>query len=536
MLNEESVERSDLIDFLLIPSSYPHNPGEVIHIQTHASDVFVVAPYVYKVKKPVDFGFLDFSTLEKRKLFCEKEIELNRRLCSGIYIGVEGITFKDGAFAISGDGETIEYAVKMYKLPEDKFLVNILKRGEATEENFKRLVRKLKDFYSGQTARKDVLDYGTPERIKINIDETLSISRKFIGTTLSPALYNAIRFYNEQFFANKTDLLNRRKNQNYIKDCHGDLHLEHINFASPEICIYDCIEFNERFRYIDIASDIAFLAMDLDYNGYYGFSGFFVSEIEKEMKDDTTGEVMDFYKCYRACVRGEVESIRGTEKEVPEREKRIALSSAGKYFKLALRYALFGSLPTVILTFGLIGSGKSTLAGKLGEELGAKVISSDYVRKEITGVAALEKKYEGYDKGIYSADITERTYVELISRGGEEITKNNIVILDASFSKLKWRQLLAREAGQRGWNIHYFRTDAPEAVIRERLINRELEGTSVSDARIGILDRFLREFEEPEELRNKNYFTVKTARNESEITATLFRRIIERQFSTGSGE
>ncbi|MEQ9618824.1 MAG: AAA family ATPase [Deltaproteobacteria bacterium] len=536
MLNEDSVKRSDLIDFLLKPSAYPHNPDKVIHIQTHASDVFVVPPYVYKVKKPVDFGFLDFSTLEKRKLFCEKEIELNRRLCGETYIGVEEIKFKDGAFAFSGEGETVEYAVKMNKLPEEKFLINILGRGEATEENFTRLARKLRDFYSGQTTGTEVLDYGAPERIKVNIDEVLSISRTFTDTTLSPAQYNAISFYNGQFFANKTGLLLKRKDENYIKDCHGDLHLEHINFAPPEICIYDCIEFNERFRYIDIASDIAFLAMDLDYNGYYGFSGFFVSEIQKEMDDNTMGEVIDFYKCYRACVRGEVESIRGTEKEVPEEGKRLALSRAEKYFKLALRYALFGSPPVVIVTFGIIGTGKSTLAGKLGEELGANVISSDYIRKEITGMAAQEKKYEGYDKGIYSPDMTERTYRELLARGGEEIKKHNIVILDASFSKLKWRELLARDAWLERYEVYYFRTDAPEAVIRERLIKRELEGASVSDARVEIMDRFMREFEEPEELRDKSYFTVNTVGDEGGIIDSLFREIISRQFSTEAGE
>lgn len=536
MRNEESFERSDLINFLLKPSSYPHRPREVIHIQTHASDVFVAPPYVYKVKKPVDFGFLDFSTLEKRKLFCEKEIELNRRLCERIYIGVEGITLKNGCFALSGEGETVEYAVKMNRLPEREFLINILRRGEATEETFRRLANKLADFYGGQTTSTEVLDYGAPERIKANIDETLSISKKFTSSTLSPAQYKAIFSYNEQFFATKSELLIKRKNENHIKDCHGDLHLEHINFASPEICIYDCIEFNERFRYIDIASDIAFLAMDLDYNGYCHFSRFFISEMEKRMKDDTMGEVLDFYKCYRACVRGEVESIKASEREVPEEEKRLAASKAGKYYRLALRYALFGSRPVIILTFGIIGTGKSTLAGKLQEELGSNVISSDYVRKEITGVAPEEKKYEGYHKGIYAPDITEKTYNEMLTRGREEIRKNNIVILDASFSKLKWRELAEREAVREGWKIYYFRTEAPEPVIRERLVRRELEGTSVSDARIEILDRFAREFEEPEDTQGKNYFTVNTVRDESEITFSLFREIIKSRFSGNRGE
>ncbi len=526
MSNHGSVDRSDLIDFLLSPSSYPQNPKEVIHIQTHASDVFIAHPYVYKVKKPVNLGFLDFSTLEKRKHFCEKEVELNRRLCSGTYLGVEEIRFRDGAFSLGGEGQTVEYAVKMKRLPESMFLINMLRDGKVNEEHLSRLVLKLVDFYKSQLSTPEVLEYGSPEKIRVNIHQNFTLARKFIDIMVSPAAYRALKFYNDTFFENKRDVFLERKRQSFIKDCHGDLHLEHINFGSPEICIYDCIEFNDSFRYIDIASDIAFLAMDLDYNGYYGYSRYIVSEISRAMNDDTAVQVLDFYKCYRAFVRGKVESIKAHEPEVPEEEKALSMEKAKSYFKLALRYAALGSRPTVIATFGMIASGKSTLASMLGEELSSRVISSDYVRKEITGTALTERKFEGYDRGIYIKDITERTYNEIISRGVEELSKNNMVILDASFSKRKWRELLGSEAEERGFEVIFLRTEAPNGVLKERLIRRERE-VGVSDARIAIFEQFASDFEEPLELEGKKYFRADTEKPPEEVLNTVLRNMVK---------
>lgn len=527
MSNPSGIDRSDIIDFLLLPSSYPHSPGEIIHIQTHASDVFIAGPCVYKVKKPINLGFLDFSTLVKRKLFCEAEVELNRRLCAEAYIGVWEIRIKDGLLSINGEGETVEYAVKMRRLPEDKFMKNMLRKGEITEEHLSRLARKLVTFYSSQKPRPEVLEYGNPDKIKLNIDENLGTSRKFIGTTITPVAYEALEFYNDKFFETKSEMLLERKDKGHIKDCHGDLHLEHVNFGSRDICIYDCIEFNDRFRYIDIASDVAFMAMDLDHNGYYGFSNYFISEIVESMKDDTARLVIDFYKNYRAFVRGKVESIKSTEEEVPEDEKTLSVNMAGKYFSLALRYAALGSRPAVIVTFGMIGSGKSTLAGKLGEELSATVIASDYIRKEITGTGTKERKDEGYEEGIYTEEITEKTYAELISRGMEEIRRKHVVILDASFSKRRWREMLMKKASEKGLRVFFLKTVASKDVLRKRLIKREKRGDSVSDATVDILERFASGFEEPEEIEGKNYFEVDTERPPGESLTALLKDMID---------
>ncbi|MDA2921014.1 AAA family ATPase, partial [Desulfobacterota bacterium AH_259_B03_O07] len=429
-------DRSNLIEFLIKPSSYLHSPRNVKHIQTHISDVFIAPPYVYKVKKPVDFGFLDFTTLKKRKYFCEKEVELNSRLCD-IYIGVEEISLADGGYRFGKGDKTIEYAVKMKRLPEKYFLKNLIKHGEVSVNDLRRIIEKLVEFYKSQLRSASIDDYGRPEKIKIFIYNNISLVRNFVGKAISPNAHRAITFYNDKFFKNNTLLFQERIKKGFVKDCHGDLHLNNINISPKYVCIHDCIEFNDRFRYIDIASDIAFLAMDLDFNGRSDFADFVVSEISKNMQDDNIFKIIDFYKCYRAFVRGKVESLRSEEPELPKKERKDSLRRAKHYFTLSLKYALFGSQPSLIVIFGLMGTGKSTLANLLSIELTCEVISSDRIRKEMRGLAPTERKYEAFDVGIYSKNITERVYKEITRQGIQAVQSGKAVILDASFSKTK---------------------------------------------------------------------------------------------------
>ena len=528
MSDSESKDRQGLIRFLSSAKPYPHNPVEVTHLQTHASDVFVAPPFVYKVKKPVDFGFLDFTTLEKRKYFCEREVELNRRLCAGTYLGVEEIRLGPEGFSFGGDGETIEYAVKMRKLPEERFLKNLLHDGKCTGEDLKRLARKLSDFYSGQTPGEEVTSNGAPEKVKSIIDDNERTVKNFIGKTISRTSWETIHFFNERFFAEKPALFASRKDGGFIKDCHGDLHMEHINIGPDGICIYDCIEFNDRFRYIDVASDVAFLAMDLDFNGYFGLAREFVADMAGAL-GESAGDVLDFYRCYRAYVRGKVGGLTSVGEGVPGDERREAAETARRYFGLALGYALFGSSPTVIVTFGVIGSGKSTLAEMLARELSCPVVSSDRVRKEITGTGETERRREGYDSGIYSPETTVRTYEEIISRGLEALETHNTVILDASFSKRRWRDMAARKSADGGFGVVFVETTAPTGVLRERLTKREKEGTSVSDAGPGMLGRFAAGFERPDELGAGNLFTADTDGEGEEVLLRLFKDMITKE-------
>lgn len=528
MRKSQSKDRQGLIRFLSSAASYPHNPGEVTHLQTHASDVFVAPPYVYKVKKPVDFGFLDFTTLEKRKYFCEREIELNRRLCPGTYLGVEEIRLGPGGFSFGGEGETVEYAVRMRKLPEDRFLKNLLRDGKCSGEDFRRLARKLSDFYRGQTPGGEVVSNGAPEKVRSIIDDNERTVKNFVGKTISRTSWEAIHFFNERFFAEKAGLFTSRKDGGFVKDCHGDLHMEHINIGPDDICIYDCIEFNDRFRYIDVASDVAFLAMDLDFNGYFGLAREFVADMAGAL-GESAGGVLDFYKCYRAYVRGKVGGLTSVGEGVPDDERREAAETARRYFALALRYALLGSTPTVIVAFGVIGSGKSTLAEMLARELSCPVVSSDRVRKEITGTGETERRREGYEGGIYSPETTARTYEEIISRGLKALGKHNTVVLDASFSKRRWRDMVFEKSADNGFGALFVETAAPEEVLRGRLARREEEGTSVSDAGPEMLERFTADFERPDELGAGKLFAADTDGEAEETLLRLFKDMITKR-------
>ena len=529
-MNIEGKEAHELIPFLLKPSSYPHKPEYVKHIQTHASHVFLVPPYVYKVKKPVNFGFLDFSTLDKRRFYCEREVELNRRLCDA-YLGVEAISVRNGDLIFGRDGEIVEYAVKMRELPEEYFLKNLLIRSEVTLADLLRIIDKLVEFYKGQTAKEEIIQYGSPDRVKANIDDNLSLTERFVGKTISIAAHKTIKLYNSLFFQKKVNFFRERMEKGFVKDCHGDLHLEHINLNPRGICIYDCIEFNDRFRYIDIASDIAFLAMDLDFNGFPDLAKFFVSEVSRRMNDRSIYEVLDFYKCYRAYVRGKVESLRSDEKEMPDGERRASVTRAKKYFSLALRYALFGSGPALLVIFGLIGTGKSTVADLLSKELSCEVVSSDRARKEIMGMAPTERRYDGFDKGIYTKEVTEKTYRELLTRGEKIVKSGEIAILDASFSKRKLRELVLHAAEDLGIQFYFIQTKTDDETIKKRLIERESREESISDARREIFENFKEGFEEPDELPRGEYFVINTDKSVEQTLIQIFTEIIGKRLS-----
>ena len=323
---------------LLNPAVYPDKPQQVKLIETHISLVFLTGNHVYKVKKPVDFGFLDFTSLEKRKFFCEQEVKLNRRLSPTIYLGVVRIT-KEGNQILLGDkGEVVEYAVKMKQIPEELLMDKLLEKGQVTSKMVEAISEKLVHFYLTAETNDTIKGYGRPERIKQDTDENFEQTEKYIGVTISRSAYEKVMNRTNDFFKEKKEIFIGRIASDRIRDCHGDLRLEHI-FWGEEISIFDCIEFNERFRYTDVAADIAFLAMDLDYHGRRDLSEHLIRAFVGESGDYELMEVLDFYKCYRAYVRGKVESFQLDDPNIPVGAKKEALQRAQKYFNLAQNYA-----------------------------------------------------------------------------------------------------------------------------------------------------------------------------------------------------
>jgi aminoglycoside phosphotransferase family enzyme len=323
---------------LMNPAIYPDHPEEIGFTETHISMVFLTGRHVYKVKKPVNFGFLDFTTLEKREHFCQLEISLNRRLSRNIYLDVVAITQTGGEIGLDGGGRPVEYAVKMNQISEDRLMDRLLDRGLVTPEMVTAVADRLADFYRTAERSERIKRFALPERVREDTDENFEQTRAYVGRTISREQFDEIQGATNGFFSRERERFLERCEEERIRDCHGDLRLEHV-FFGDEISILDCIEFNERFRYTDVAADIGFLAMDLDFRGREDLGDHLIEGYADLAGDRGVYSVLDFYKCYRAYVRGKVESFRLDDPLMDRVEKEKAASRARGYFQLAHRYA-----------------------------------------------------------------------------------------------------------------------------------------------------------------------------------------------------
>lgn len=326
------------IQALLAPGAYPHPASEITLVQTHISYVLLAGDFVYKIKKPVDFGFLNFTTLEKRKYFCEQELLLNRRLCPSLYLGLVAITQQGDTFSLDGSGTPMDYAVKMARMPEERMMAKVIARGELTRETLDRIIAILVPFYAKAETGPGIEEFGTAQSVSVNVLENFEQTQGFIGcAALSREQFGAISGYAGTFLANE-ELFAGRIGAGRVRDCHGDLYSANICLAE-KIYIYDCIEFNQRFRYCDVASDVAFLAMDLDFHGLPEFSAYFIDRFCQAADDTTLRPMLNFYKCYRAYVRGKIGLFTAHAPEVDPATAATCLAQAKKYFALAERYA-----------------------------------------------------------------------------------------------------------------------------------------------------------------------------------------------------
>lgn len=303
-------------------------------VQTHASWVLLLPEVVYKIKKPVNFGFLDYSTLEKRREMCYKEVELNRRLCSWIYLGVVPISEVNGEWEIERDSKVVEYAVKMRRIPDSALLSNRL--NEVSLEDIRKVARVVAEFH--QRAQR-VDEFGKIEVMKFNTDENFKQTEKYVGITISPEDYEYIRKKTDRFYEEKAELFEKRIKEGKIRDGHGDIRAEHVAFLPEGVCIFDCIEFNDRFRYGDVLNDMCFLSMELEYFEKEELARAYEEEYKNYTKDEDFDLLLPFFKCYRAYVRGKVNSFLLDDPNLSEEEKKKARERAKRFFKLAKRYA-----------------------------------------------------------------------------------------------------------------------------------------------------------------------------------------------------
>lgn len=327
-----------IIDDLKKPAALPDRTEGVSVVQTHISIVFVADKFVYKIKKPVNFGFLDFSTIEKRKHYCQKEIELNRRLSKGIYLEVLPVKFDGEKYLLGGaPGAVVEYAVKMLRIPDETLMKFLFEGGKLTSNHLKRIGEVLSGFHLNALRTSEIDQFGEPGAFKVNTHENFEQVEQYIGTTIQKKEFKAIKRWTEDFYRSNNKVFFKRIQDGRIRDCHGDLHMEHICFTEP-LSIIDCIEFNDRFRYSDTVADIAFLLMDLEYHGGGGFAELLWKEYQERAGEMNIDSLLNFYKIYRAFVRGKVNSFQVDDDAISPDKKEAAIQTARRYFKLAYSY------------------------------------------------------------------------------------------------------------------------------------------------------------------------------------------------------
>ncbi len=325
------------IQYLMDAGSYPHPADEVQLLQTHISFVVLAGDYVYKWKKPVNLGFLDFSTLGKRKYFCEQELVLNRRLCPEVYLDVVCIARQSGSFCLNGTGEIVEYGVQMARLPEDRMMGLMMERGLLCQSDIDRIVAKLVLFYARAEKFEAVKRFGSANVVAENVFQNLNQTEPFIDNDiLRREQFKRILNFSTSFLGGE-ELFALRMDKGRVRDCHGDLHSGNI-CLTDEVCIFDCIEFSDRLRCGDVAADVAFLAMDLDLHGLAQLSGYFIEQFIDCSEDPGLLIMLDFYKCYRACVRGKINLLTAID---PALDAALALryrTRAKQCFALAESY------------------------------------------------------------------------------------------------------------------------------------------------------------------------------------------------------
>ena len=478
----KQANEAKLIAFLRSSASYSHRPAVVHMIETHISWVFIAPPFVFKVKKPVNLGFADFSTLEKRRYFCERELQLNHRLCPDVYLDVLPIYKNGGSFSFSPADQVIEYALKMRELPHGWFLNELLARDAVGEKEIQRIIMRLHAFYAAENPTDEIEHWGRPEILKISTDENFEQVQPFSGKTISATALETIRHFTNSFYSSNESLFQKRIQQRRILDCHGDLRLDHIHITPDTVTIFDCIEFNDRLRFIDVANDLAFLAMDFDFESRRDLANLFLQVAAREFSDHGILKLASFYKCYRALVRGKVESIQAISQQSTDAEEHAR--RAAHYFHLALRYAIVGSDLALLVIMGKVGTGKSSVARRLARELDWPVFSSDEIRKQLAGVLLTQRTASDLRADVYSEEMTERTYAHLVRAGLAAVTIDSGAIIDATFSRRAHRDFVRDECGKVGVRLQMIELDASDEEIAHRLRQRDADSYEVSDARI----------------------------------------------------
>jgi aminoglycoside phosphotransferase family enzyme/predicted kinase len=508
-----------LIESLLQPDVYPHAVNKPKLVETHISWVILTGPFAYKIKKPVNLGFLDFSTLEKRKHYCEEEVRLNSRLAPDTYLDVITINGSTDKPVLGGKGPAIEYAVKMRQFNPDDELDKVLERGELKTEHMYLLAEKVSSFHSEIAIAQSDSTFGTPESILEPCIENLDQIKAIEFDTLITRQLGIIRQWTLDTWKTLIPVFLQRKREGFIKECHGDLHLHNMALADKDILIFDCIEFNPNLYWIDVFNEIAFTVMDLDDHDHSDLGSAFLNRYLEITGDYEGLQVLRFYRVYRAMVRAKVACIR-LQQEQNSTLPGTAENEFRQYQSLALRYIQIET-PHLFITHGLSGSGKTTVARKLALEAEVIHIRSDIERKRLFDLHETERSDSAVNAGIYTESASDRTYQHLADITRLVLESGYSIIVDAAFLDRKKRANFRKIATELAIPFHILDCSATEQELRQRLVARNREGTDASEANPDILDYQLQHTEKLDKAESQLAITVDTEKSIDTVSILL---------------
>lgn len=504
------METELLIADMLRPEAYPQHVEEVHFLQTHISLLFFAGDRVYKIKQAVDLGFLDYTSPAARKYFCEEEVRLNRRLAPHTYLGVVPLCIaEDGHLHVGSENAPSaavpeEWAVAMRRLPEERMLSTLLDRGAIDNSQLLAIGRLLAEFHLHAATGEGVDAYGAPQAIAANVEENFAQLESYVslepepsGGLLSKEIFGYLQAAAQGFLQAHRQLFLERVRAHAIREGHGDLHAGNICLTDQGVVIYDCIEFNRRFRCADVAADLAFLAMDLDHKGFRASSGYLVKRYSQWTQDERLVDLMDFYKGYRALVRAKVAAISSEAPGIEEPTRASHRLEAMGYIHLALGYEL---PPALFLMCGLPASGKSFVAKGLAHALGATLLQSDLRRKRLPHLPQDVPQDAGYAQGLYIPELKAATYASLLEDALRGVQVQRPVIVDASFSKQSFRSPFVEAAERQGIPYFLIWVSADEALTRQRMQRRSEDPRALSEANFEIYQAAKNDFEAPDEI------------------------------------
>lgn len=519
-------DRQQLVASLMNPAAYPDIfTGPVERISTHISDVFLAGEFAYKVKKPVNFGFCDFSTPELRYALSVREKELNQRLSNGVYLSVEPVNLDraTGNFSIDGEGEQVDWALKMRRLRSGDQLDAFLAHGEAGVGEIRQIAALLAEFHREAAPAPD--EYGTVEAVAAIVLGNLDRVAEHAQPELDQAAFASISAYANEFVRQRGKLIRQRHEAGKPRMCHGDLHagnifLERQSEGQWSFQIIDCIEFNDSFVYVDPAADIAFLSMDLKRLDRPDLAEQLIKTYIASSEDSEIEVLLPFYESYRAMVRCMAASIMAEQSEAPDRQRHV--ENANAYLQLATDIVAADRPQFLAITAGVTGTGKSTVAGLVAQQWGAVHLQTDAIRRELAGIGPTERSGSDLQGGIYTQEMSHRTYEEMHRRATAALTEGKSVIMDGTHLQREFRKDsldLGRKAGAMTILIECS-LDESEAVVR--LETRYASGQSESEGRPEVHARQVRDWEPPLNDESDAVVRVDTGGPASELPREVF--------------